>query len=180
MTWLFPFNDKKLSTSPDSNSFAEIDLATECIVPIAGHLGAFGTQRRYHRHEGVDLYCNPGEAVHAVEAGVVVNIVAFTGPLAGSDWWNDTKAVLVEGESGVICYGEIEPNSALKVGARVEAGAEIGTVITVLKVDKGRPMTMLHIELYERGTRDPLAWVLDTVPHGLLDPTPNLLEALKS
>ncbi len=36
-----------------------------------------------------------------MEAGVVVGVEDFTGPAAGSPWWLPTKAVLVEGASGV-------------------------------------------------------------------------------
>ena len=71
--------------------------------------GKFGAVRKYDVHTGVDLYCESGSAVHAVEDGIVVNIENFTGPLAGSSWWNDTKSVLIEGKYGVVCYGEIEP-----------------------------------------------------------------------
>lgn len=49
-----------------------------------------------------------------VTGGPVVAIVDFTGQSAGSPWWNETKAVLVESKSGVICYAEIEPT--VKVG----------------------------------------------------------------
>ncbi len=182
MSWSFPFDQKKVGISADSDSFQDIDLSTECLIPIDGHLGAFGTQRKHHRHEGVDLYCNPGESVHAVESGVVVNILPFTGPSAGSEWWNDTKAVMVEGESGVVCYGEIEPRQGLEIGSKVSAGEEIGVVVQVLKHNKGRPMSMLHLELYEHGTTAPVEWgpnLFGKIPEHLLNPTPTLLEALK-
>jgi hypothetical protein len=35
------------------------------------------------------------------------------------DWWLDTWAIMVEGESGVINYGEVEKPSLLKVGDKV-------------------------------------------------------------
>ncbi len=69
------------------------------------------------------------------------------------------KAIMIEGESGVILYGETyEPS--LKVGDKVSEGQQIGNVKRVLKKDKGLPMTMLHIELYEHGYRgDGEVWI---------------------
>ena len=56
----------------------------------------------------------------------MVAIEAFTGPGAGSPWWHDTEAVLVEGESGVVLYGELVP--CVKVGDEVVAGQVVGRV----------------------------------------------------
>lgn len=47
-------------------------------IPIAPHPGGFGTVRTKHIHEGVDLYCEPGTKIRAVEAGTVVAVVPFT------------------------------------------------------------------------------------------------------
>lgn len=41
----------------------------------------------------------------------------------------------------------------VRVGDKVRAGQEIGQIKKVLKQDKGLPMSMLHIELYEKGYR---------------------------
>jgi hypothetical protein len=42
----------------------------------------------------------------------------------------------------------------------------------VLKKDKGLPMTMLHVELYEKGAREAVIWGLgDNQPQTLLDPS---------
>lgn len=144
-------------------------------VPLAPHPGAFGVERKNHTHEGVDLYCPEGTLVDAVEEGTVVAVIPFTGALATppSPWWHDTWAVLVEGPSGVVVYGEIRP--AVKVGDPIKAGWTIGWVKQVLKEDKGRPMSMLHLELHRSGTRDAYAWE-DERPESLLDPTPFLLE----
>ena len=47
-----------------------MDLSTETEVPLPPHHpGSFAFERRYHVHEGVDLYCREGEPVYAVEAG---------------------------------------------------------------------------------------------------------------
>ena len=143
-------------------------------------LGRFGAVRRHDVHTGVDLYTYPGMPVLAVEDGVVVAIEKFTGPAAGSPWWNETEAVLVEGASGVVCYGEIVTPAGLKIGDSVRREDCVGGVRTVLKEDKGRPMTMLHLELYDHGTRETVWWRLDEPkPPNLLDPTEHLVAALE-
>jgi murein DD-endopeptidase MepM/ murein hydrolase activator NlpD len=153
-------------------------------LPARPHPGAFAARRRHDTHTGVDLYCREGEPVLAVEDGVVVNIEPFTGPSAGSPWWNDTQAVLVEGASGVVGYGEIVPSPGLAVGRRVLRGEPVGRVAVVLKEGKerqdvpGHSRAMLHVELYRHGTRRAVVWGLDEGrPEGLLDPTPLLLRA---
>jgi len=139
--------------------------------------GRFGVRRRFDTHTGVDLYAEPGTEVVAVEAGRVVLVENFTGPKADSPWWHDTQAVLVEGESGVVCYGEMTP--VVEFEADVARGEFLGHVKRVLRNDKGRPTSMLHVELYVTGTRETAHWGLDAPqPEELLDPTPQLLDAL--
>lgn len=146
--------------------------------------GEFGHKRRYDTHTGVDLYCELGQRIVACEDGVVVGIPWFTGSNAPnesgspSDWWNDTKAVLIEGKSGVITYGEIGPQQiSVSVGDEVKAGDFIGVVETpVLKSFKGRPNVMLHLELLRTGEREN-PWWTETVPPGLLDPTEHLKQS---
>jgi hypothetical protein len=140
--------------------------------------GMFGANRKFDIHTGVDLYCDPKSYVFAVEDGKIIAIDDFTGQLAGSPWWHETKALLVEGESGVVCYGEIEPIYDLEVGHKVQAGDIIGKVLTVLKKDKGLPMTMLHIELYKSGTTEPITWMInEKKPENLLNPMPYLIDS---
>jgi len=156
-------------------------------VPKGNHPGAFGYKRKYDRHTGVDLYCDVSKynAVYAVESGVVVQIEHFTGSKDNSPWWNDTKCVMIEGASGVVNYGEIEPD-AIYVGAQVKRGMQVGRVVPVLPVlpeGKERPdlpghsRSMLHVELYEHGVRRASdKWDHDgPTPPGLKDPTPYLL-----
>lgn len=135
--------------------------------------GSFGYRRKFDVHTGVDLYCEAGAEVFAIEDGEVIEIMPFTGEQIGMDWWHDTDAVMVEGASGVILYGELEPNPELKVGSMVKTGDLVGKILTVLKKDKGRPMSMLHLELYKTGYRGGwVAWDLDgDKPTDLLDPT---------
>jgi hypothetical protein len=107
-------------------------------------------------------------------------VIPFTGPHAGSPWWQDTFAVLVSGSNGVINYGEIRPRPDLKAGLQVKEGELLGEVITVLTKDKGRPMTMLHLELYSAGSSDVVEWKCGAPkPESLQDPTSLLLASAK-
>lgn len=176
MRWHSPL-PLMLVESGDSLSFKTMP-AHATALPLPPHPGAFGAQRRHHTHEGVDMYCASGTPVAAVEDGIVVAVIAFTGPKAGSDWWHDTDAVLVEGASGVVLYGEITAAAGIALGAEVKRGARIGNVVTVLKEDKGRPLSMLHLELHAAGTREAYEWTEKTGrPESLRDPTPFLKEA---
>ena len=148
---------------------AEIVVSEEIAAP-----GHFGYVRKHHIHEGVDLYCEPNTPVHAMASGVIVNIRPFTGPEAGSDWWNPTWGVMIEHhELGAINYGELIPSKSLTVGSWVKAGECIGHATPVLKKDKGRPMCMLHLESYVTETHTFVPeWSLNTPqPYQLLDPT---------
>lgn len=139
--------------------------------------GDFGAVRKFDIHTGIDCYCEPQQVIVAVEDGEVVAIEEFTGEFANppSPWWHNTKAVLVEGASGVVVYGEIKPLETIKVGKKIRRGQNIGNVITVLKKDKGLPMTMLHLELYKPGIRETVIWNLgDPQPDNLLNPMEKL------
>ena len=172
--WVSPLS-LVLVPSEDSRSFERLPSGTTAL-PLPPHPGAFGVVRKHHTHEGVDLYAPEGSVVSAVEAGVVVRIEAFTGTHAGTPWWHDTWAVFVEGASGVVVYGEIQPHLGLVEGARAEAGQPLGVIIPVLKTPKGRPASMLHLELHAPGTREAPAWEHGQPrPRSLRDPTPWLL-----
>jgi len=144
-------------------------------LPLPPHPGAFGVKRKHHTHEGVDLYCPVDTFVTPVEKGVVVAVIPFTGPDADppSPWWLPTQAVLVEGASGVVVYGEVI--ALVNPGWEVNRGTRLGLVRQVLTKDKGYPMSMLHLELHVPGTRNAFDWV-DEKPPSLLDPTPFLKE----
>lgn len=149
--------------------------------PAPGTPGAFGTVRKHDIHTGVDLYCPDGTSVFAIESGVVVALLPFTGEKADSPWWRDTDAVLIQSDRHVLCYGEINPSLDLKVGDTVAEGDLIGWVARVLKNDKGRPTTMLHLERYTKGTLEPVWWRLnEPQPENLRDPTRLLLKQLMS
>jgi murein DD-endopeptidase MepM/ murein hydrolase activator NlpD len=143
-------------------------------IPLGNvHPGAFGVNRHLHVHTGVDLYAAYGTPVRAIESGKIIKIDWFTGPSINMPWWNDTRAVYIEGESGVFNYGEIQEYQNLKVGDTVKTGQFIGYVVTVLKKYKGRPMSMLHLELYDHGFTDTWReWKIgDPKPEHLQDPT---------
>jgi murein DD-endopeptidase MepM/ murein hydrolase activator NlpD len=149
-------------------------------VPINYHPGAFGFHRPWNYHPGVDLYTNDGEIVYAIEDGVVVSTGIFTGPEVGSNWWETTWFVMVQGESGVFNYGEIQ-KTRWSPGDKVKCGQEIGKVKRVLFEDKLRPnipghsTSMLHLELYSHGSIQPIEWADKIKPSHLLDPTPIIL-----
>ncbi len=173
MTW-YPPIDRILVPTQDSESFKSMG-ELETGLPLAPHPGSFGFERANHTHEGVDLYCIDLTPVHAVEDGEVVSIQRFTGSAIGSPWWEDTFCVMVEGESGVVLYGEVYNPQELLVGQTVFAGEYLSQVKRVLKKDKGRPMSMLHLELHQHGSRSIPIWEGEKPPY-LLDPTPYLLE----
>jgi murein DD-endopeptidase MepM/ murein hydrolase activator NlpD len=173
----FPLKKNSIKVNDTPKGFLP-NYINETEIPLYPHPGSFGIKRKNHVHEGVDLYCEKNDSVYAIEAGTVINIMPFTGEIALSEWWNNTYCVLIEGSSGAFNYGEISPDPNLKIGDIVEEGQEIGKVLTVLKEDKGRPMNMLHLELYAHGTLSPIKeWALheEKVSH-LLNPTDILLE----
>jgi len=179
--WLFPLDLDVLGPTEDSMSFKKINLTTDVFtdaeIPIKQHVGAFGVKRKHHIHNGVDLYCCPSDMVYAVEDGTVVDLRQWTGESVGSPWWNDTWALLVEGESGVVAYGEIFKGYQKK-GDKVKRGDLLGGVKTVLRRYKGRPMTMLHLQMYKHGKFCAGGWnTNDPKPDALIDPTPFLLNA---
>lgn len=142
-------------------------------IPINPHPGSFGYVRKNHVHEGIDLYAEEGDEVLAIEDGVVISIIPFTGEIANSPWWNNTYSIFVKHKNYILNYGELIPAEGLKSGDVIEAGQIIGNIRTVLLKDKGRPMAMLHLEMYTIDAIEPLKeWPLNTgKPSVLLDPT---------
>lgn len=168
----------RLEPTDDSESFASFPEGVTGL-PIGQHKGAFGVRRRYHVHEGVDLYVPEHTPVVAVENSVVVDVQPFTGPCANSPWWEDTWAVLAEGETGVVVYGELAPASDVAVGRELMQGDLVGFIRRVLRVDKGRPLSMLHLELHYHGTTEAPEWPVNGPrPESLRDPTPYLRSAI--
>jgi len=205
-TKILACGDKGKGAMADINDIiSAVETATQWIWPLAAfhhcnglpvgeHPGAFGFQRKHDIHTGVDLYCTEGSQVWAMESGTVVKIIPFTGSKViingtPSTWWNDTSAILVEGPSGIICYGEVAPRNDLKEGDHVSKGKHIATVVPVIPEGKDRPdipghsRSMLHIELYSSLLSDTSravweGWDLGSPkPDKLLDPTPRLRRA---
>ena len=86
---------------------------------------------------------------------------------------------MVEGNSGVIGYCELNPHKHLKMGDEIQEGESIGLITPVLKKNKGNGRTMLHFELYYPGTKEHATWLLDTEkPISLQNPR-TLLEGIK-
>ena len=185
MTWLFPLKMKKLGLTSNSMSFQYIDITSEVEIPIKPHVGAFGIERRHDVHKGVDLYCPQGTEVFAVEDGVLCHLRPFTGEAAGCPWWENTWAVSVAGKSGVVVYGEIrpywkmgDPTDTLIEPKEIKRGELVGFVKTVLKKDKGRPTSMLHLALHSHGVLSNGTWEIgQPQPDGLLDPTAYLIDS---
>jgi len=128
-----------------------LPINSKIILPKKNEPGSFGAIRKHDIHTGVDLYCRLHEPVYAIEDGILIGVGHFTG-YEESPWWNNTDYILIKGKSGCILYGEVEVSSHLVRGAegcQIKAGDFLGRVIPVLKKDKGRPLNMLHIELYD-------------------------------
>jgi murein DD-endopeptidase MepM/ murein hydrolase activator NlpD len=150
-------------------------------IPSMGAVGDFAFRRSFYHHPGIDLYCDEGQEVQAIEDGIIAHIENFTGPNAipPSPWWLETWSIMIEGQSGVLGYCELKPLDWVKEGVQVKEGDVIAKIIPVLKKDKGNGTTMLHFEHYKPGTISHVTWELDTVkPQELLDPR-NLLERIK-
>lgn len=151
-------------------------------IPIKGHPGSFACPRKHEKHTGVDLYTTDNAIVHAVEDGKVVDIEHFTGEWDGSPWWNNTDCILVEGATGVVCYGEVSVPYHIRVGTNVKKGQYIANVTRVLKDGKERPdimghsTSMLHMELYPHGTVKSSNGFEENLLH---DPTPFLLSSFE-
>jgi murein DD-endopeptidase MepM/ murein hydrolase activator NlpD len=177
---MFPLKKRIITVTNSEKEFLKsYDNQTE--IPLLPHPGAFGKIRKNHQHEGVDLYCNKGDKVFSIEDGEIINIQKFTGEHIGSNWWNNTWCILIEGKTGVFNYGELIPNENIRIGQKIKEGDVIGYIETVLKKDKGRPINMLHLELYEHGVKEAIKeWSLNSnKPSVLKDPTIKLLEICK-
>tara|TARA_R100001079_G_C4450640_1_gene153554 strand:- start:2373 stop:3140 length:768 start_codon:yes stop_codon:yes gene_type:complete len=150
---------------------------------LTSEYGVFGHKRSYYYHQGIDIYVTGKSRVFAAEDGIVVAIEDFTGG-PGEEHWLYTQAVLVEGASGVLNYGEVKPVRGLEVGSYLRRGMHLANVSPVLPPEKARPdimghsTHMLHFEWYETGTRESVRWNHeDPYPSNLKDPTVPLTSA---
>jgi hypothetical protein len=178
--WNFPLHLPVLGITEDSFSYLDYDWTKYVQIPTNYHVGAFGVRRKHDVHKGIDLYAKYGELVYPVENGIIVDICPFTGEIAGIPWWENTYGVYVKGKSGIVVYGEIEPNSNLKIGDFITINDVIGRVLKVLKKDNGRPQTMLHLELHEHNYIHTNQWnISEQKPEGVLNPTKYLIKSNK-
>lgn len=171
---MLPIHIERWIQTADDSLAKTLKLGEETHLPIDDHCGAFGVRRKHDVHTGIDLYTLDKAPVACMADGEVVAVMPFTGAIADTPWWNDTYAVVVRDLTGFWLYGEITPEVA--VGDVVVRGQVIGAVAQVLKIDKGRPLAMLHIERYAPYATDfAVVWTLNNEqPIGLLDPTPYL------
>lgn len=118
------------------------------------------------RHAGVDLYAPKGSLVLAPEGGTVIASQRFV-------WQDRHDAILFQTDSGgpVILFGEVLPGSWDNVGASIGSRVEAGQPVARVGVNPGG-VSMLHFEMYTRGTRKNARWYAgQTPPPNLLDPT---------
>lgn len=179
MKRVFPLRKDEVTINRSNTEFLP-DYTKKTEIPEYPHPGSFGYIRKNHTHEGVDLYANEGDAVYAMEDGVVTKIIPFTGEIANSPWWNNTYSILVKHHAFSLNYGELIPVENLKDGDIVKAGDIIGHIRTVLLIDKGRPMAMLHLEMYDKDTSEPITeWTLGSEkPKNLMNPTDMLKDII--
>jgi hypothetical protein len=140
-------------------------------LPSLESQNCFAAKRKHDYHTGVDLFCEENDEVYSMYDGIVTNVIEFTG-YSESPWWNDTLAIMIYHPEiqKTFLYGEIL--TKIKVGRTVKAGQEIGRVKTVLKKDKGKPMTMLHMECYKGLQNNAVWWYHDKkCPNNLEDIT---------
>jgi len=142
--------------------------------------GSFAYERTHDVHTGVDIFLPEGTPIYALAAGFVVWKGQFTGKQVDSDWWEDTWAVAVFSKDRVVVYGELYEQPNLKIGTVLLKNHFVGYVKRVLKVPKGRPMSMLHLEEYNPMTfTEPVVWNRgEAMPIGLRNPIPFLIEVL--
>jgi murein DD-endopeptidase MepM/ murein hydrolase activator NlpD len=158
------------------------DSNVEWDIPFKGHPGAFGAIRKYDIHQGVDIYVPHNTPVCAVEQCIVMDVYWFTGSNSNlpTPWWNNTQAVLVYNRflHNYFIYGETTTD--LEIGDIVAKGELIGYVDTVLKTDKGKPMSMLHFEVWKNKPINYKPWVpwidKNNKPKYLCNPTRYLMQ----
>lgn len=133
---------------------------------------AFGAGRaggkRYHA--GVDILAPRGAVVVSPEDGVVVRSQRFNGPHA--------HALLIQLDSGpVVLLGEVWPQSWGELGVEIGSRVRQGQPVARVGINPGGS-TMLHFEMYQRGTKSNRRWYQGRpAPQELYDPTEYLQRA---
>lgn len=130
-------------------------------VPIKGAKGSFWEDRDDRRHCGIDIYAPKGSKVLSIDNGKVIHIDIFTSPNI-LPYWNLTKYVIIQNNNDLFFkYAELE-DITVEIGQIINAGDIIGTVGSVLKLNKithkspkyiqeikkNKTPSMLHFEIY--------------------------------
>lgn len=172
----FPL-DKNVTLNSHPSIFLP-SYASQTEIALAPHPGSFGFVRKNHTHEGVDLYCEEGDFIYCAEEGIFQGYCLFTGEEVGSPWWNTTYSAIIKHKDFVGVYGELIPIAPnVPTGYPVNPGYILGMAVPVLKKNKGRPMTMLHFEMYNEDITECADWKPNTPqPSNLLDPTQYLID----
>lgn len=155
-------------------------------IPVgAGQTNSIGSEE-YHNPNllkcGIDIVCLPNVSIYAVESGIVVSIETFFDNKK-KPWISSSKALLVAGDNGVVCYGNIEPCDEIEVGMKVSRGQPIGKTVSWFskpsKSEQGD--TRLRFELYRHNTKQRPKWRFDgPLPKSVLNPVPLLLPLITS
>ncbi len=125
------------------------------------------TRNGVRYHVGVDLWGEHKDLIVACDDGTVVS--------ATRNWHHGAGKIMVEHDSCVVNYGEVENDSweefGLKVGSTVNAGDSIA------RVGKMNTDSMCHFETYTSGTTRTYQWMIGkSKPGNLLNPTAFLLQ----
>jgi len=167
-------------------------------LPRPGEPGSFWEDRGDRHHAGVDIYAPGTASVVSIEDATVVAVHEFTSPDL-NPYWNVTYSILTRNEQGLyLRYAELG-SVCVEAGQKVRAGEVIGTVGSVLaldRIDSTAPLyiqrlkdrgnaAMLHFEMYDRQPR-PLPPTLylggnyfqQEMPPGLLNPAKYLARAI--
>ena len=157
---------------PTSSSWKDPMPAVSWSLPIGKyHPAGFGYSKSHNIHTGIDLYVPEGSSVHSVEDGTVADIFQFSGPNTLYNYLLPTQAVVVNGPTGLVLYGEVEVLKDIQIGQLIGAGTKIANIKCAVP-----DQPMLHLELHKHGSKIPCLWKQgQPQPKSLLDPTSYLL-----
>jgi hypothetical protein len=129
----------------------------------------FGYSQKNGKHQsGIELYCDEGQEVFAIEESDIIDMFLSTGYGAETPWFQNTYTLLLEGNSGVINYSCILIDHDVKFGKTIKEGQLIGRIKKLMDIS----IPSLYIGLYYNGVEEPIEWNRGEVkPTELLDPT---------
>lgn len=152
----------------NGNRAVSYTLATGTVVGNAATCFGASRENNTRYHAGMDLVCDPGDKVVAMEAGKILGMIPGFVRLG---------AVVVAHASIVGVYAEIDLSSLTKAGLKAGDMVSAGQVIGFGAINyEGR--SMLHTELWAPG-HAPLAYTpwnkTAPAPTGLTDPSQYLI-----